>query len=68
MSWGGDVNAGCALGSCFSIGSINKENNAAISKEVMEALQPYGIDPAKFYIEFKDVAGENTGYKGSTFF
>jgi hypothetical protein len=38
-----------------------------ISKEVMELLEPYGINPSQFYIEFKDVSAQNTGYKGSTF-
>ena len=51
-----------------SIGSINKQVNERISKEVAALLaQSLGIPGERIYISFSDVKGANWGWNGSTF-
>ena len=52
-----------------SLGAINPKNNANVCKGVSALLAeaPYGIKSNRIYVEFRDVAGSNMGYDGSTF-
>ena len=51
-----------------SIGSINKQVNGRISKEVAALLgNSLGIPGERIYISFNDVNGANWGWNGSTF-
>jgi len=66
MIWGGD-NTPCALGCCYSLGAINQDNNAAVTKEITALLADYAVPANKIYINFFDVPAANIGYNGATF-
>ena len=57
----------CALGVVYSLGSINKENNGALTKAVTEILEPFGIADSRIYVNFFDLPRENVGWKKATF-
>lgn len=51
-----------------SIGSINKQVNGRISKEVAALLgKTLGIPGDRVYISFNDAVGANWGWNGATF-
>ena len=50
-----------------SIGSINKQVNGKISKDVAALLgESLGIADDRIFISFTDVSGSNWGWKGAT--
>eukprot|EP00808_Paulinella_micropora_P022029 g56251.t1 len=57
----------CALGTMCSIGSINQDNNAALSQAVANILGAYQISSDRIYINFFDVPRENCGWSGGKF-
>mmetsp|Transcript_85752 Transcript_85752/g.142122 ORF Transcript_85752/g.142122 Transcript_85752/m.142122 type:complete len:195 (-) Transcript_85752:117-701(-) len=63
----GGTDAPAAIGNCWSLGSINKENNGALTKQVSDLLADFGVTPDRIYINFFDMARENLGYNGATF-
>mmetsp|Transcript_20296 Transcript_20296/g.40521 ORF Transcript_20296/g.40521 Transcript_20296/m.40521 type:complete len:168 (+) Transcript_20296:68-571(+) len=56
-----------ALGVVYSLGSISKENNGGLTKDVSELMEPFGVDAARIYINFFDLPRENVGWSGKTF-
>lgn len=66
MIWGGE-DTPCALGSLYSLGSINLENNKKVMVEMTKLLGAFGVAPNRMYINFFDVPRENMGYNGATF-
>lgn len=66
MIFGGST-APLALGCVYSLGSINKANNGALTKGVTDVLEKYGVDEGRMYISFFDVPRENMGWKRATF-
>jgi phenylpyruvate tautomerase len=68
-----DISMGGATGPAAfldvrSIGSINKQVNGKISKEVAALLDQFlGISGERIYISFNDVTGANWGWNGKTF-
>mmetsp|Transcript_18106 Transcript_18106/g.41232 ORF Transcript_18106/g.41232 Transcript_18106/m.41232 type:complete len:98 (+) Transcript_18106:363-656(+) len=63
----GGSDAPTALGCVYSLGSINKDNNGAVTKDITEILEPFGIDCGRIYINFFDVPRENVGWNKKTF-
>jgi phenylpyruvate tautomerase len=66
MIWGGE-NTPCALGSLYSLGAINMENNKKVTAEITKLLSEFNVPANKMYINFFDVPRENCGYNGATF-
>mmetsp|Transcript_26002 Transcript_26002/g.72629 ORF Transcript_26002/g.72629 Transcript_26002/m.72629 type:complete len:246 (+) Transcript_26002:58-795(+) len=64
--WGGSDDK-CALCTVYSLGSINLENNKALTVKVTELLAEYEVPPNRIYVNFFDVPRENCGYNGATF-
>ncbi|CAE7611819.1 unnamed protein product [Symbiodinium pilosum] len=64
--WGGS-DAPCALCKVISLGSINKENNGALTKKVSELLAEFDVPPNRIYVNFFDLERQNVGYNGATF-
>mmetsp|Transcript_17357 Transcript_17357/g.43859 ORF Transcript_17357/g.43859 Transcript_17357/m.43859 type:complete len:190 (+) Transcript_17357:141-710(+) len=64
--WGGEE-APCALACCYSLGAINQDNNAAVTKEITALLKEFDVAPNKIYINFFDVPAGNIGYNSATF-
>ena len=55
----GGTDASCAHGTLTSIGGLGP-NNAALSAAISAVLQAkLGVPPARFYLAFNDVAGNN---------
>lgn len=63
----GGSDAPTALGCLYSIGSIEKESNGAITADVSDALEPYGVSADRIYINFFDVPRANVGWSRKTF-
>jgi phenylpyruvate tautomerase len=57
----------CALANMNSIGAIAMESNGAITKDVTELLEPFGLDAARIYINFFDLPRANVGWNKRTF-
>ena len=57
----------CALATLTSLGSINRENNEALSSALAEALGEFGVANDRYYLNCFDVPRENCGFKGKTF-
>ena len=66
MIFGGS-DAPLALGCMYSIGSIAKESNGAITSAVTDALEPFGVAADRIYINFFDVPRANCGWNRQTF-
>ena len=66
MIFGGS-DAPLALGCLYSIGSIAKESNGAITSSVTDALESFGITADRIYINFFDVPRANCGWNRQTF-
>ena len=67
MSFGGTTDP-CAVGCVYSIGSINQENNAALTAAISELLEQHGgVTNNRIYINFFDVPRANCGWSGRTF-
>ena len=64
--WGGS-DAPCALCKVISLGSINKENNGALTKKVSELLKEFDVPANRIYVNFFDLERQNVGYNGATF-
>ena len=64
--WGGS-DAPCALCKVISLGSINKENNGALTKKVSELLAAFDVPADRIYVNFFDLERQNVGYNGATF-
>ena len=64
--WGGSE-APCALCKVISLGSINKENNGALTKQVSELLAEFDVPANRIYVNFFDLERQNVGYNGATF-
>ena len=64
----GGSSAKAAFVEVRSIGGINPENNAAISKAICDLLSDkLDIDPARVYINFFDMMKSDWGWNGATF-
>ena len=51
-----------------SIGSLNKDVNAKISRQICDLLQKeLKIDPLNVFLNFTDVPAQNWGWSGATF-
>ena len=67
MIWGGDA-APCALCNVASLGSINYENNTALSGAITSLMGEFDVAPSRMYTNFWDIGPrENCGYNGVTF-
>jgi len=66
MMWGGE-DTPCALGSLYSLGAINLENNQKVMTEITMLMGKFDVAPNKMYVNFFDVPRENIGYNGATF-
>eukprot|EP00586_Coscinodiscus_wailesii_P016823 CAMPEP_0172507592 /NCGR_PEP_ID=MMETSP1066-20121228/204922_1 /TAXON_ID=671091 /ORGANISM="Coscinodiscus wailesii, Strain CCMP2513" /LENGTH=129 /DNA_ID=CAMNT_0013285185 /DNA_START=175 /DNA_END=564 /DNA_ORIENTATION=+ len=66
MIFGGS-DAPTALGIYCSLGSISKEINGGITKDVTEILEPFGLTQDRIYINFFDVERSNCGWNKKTF-
>eukprot|EP00933_Yihiella_yeosuensis_P074206 TRINITY_DN83038_c0_g1_i1.p1 TRINITY_DN83038_c0_g1~~TRINITY_DN83038_c0_g1_i1.p1 ORF type:complete len:249 (+),score=55.54 TRINITY_DN83038_c0_g1_i1:61-807(+) len=64
--WGGSDDP-CALCKVFSLGSINLENNKALTVEVTNLLSEFNVPANRIYVNFFDLPRENVGYNGATF-
>ncbi len=64
--WGGSE-APCALCKVISLGSINKENNGALTKEISALLAEFDVPANRIYVNFFDLERQNVGYNGATF-
>ena len=47
--WAGEETP-CALGVVCSIGSINQENNAALTAAISELIEPFGVSSDRIYL------------------
>ena len=63
----GGSDAPTALAGLYSIGSIAMEANGAITKDVTDLLEPFGLDEDRIYINFFDVPRANVGWSRRTF-
>ena len=63
----GGSDAPTALGNLYSIGAIGKESNGAITKDVTDLLEPFGLAEDRIYINFFDVPRANVGWSRRTF-
>jgi phenylpyruvate tautomerase PptA (4-oxalocrotonate tautomerase family) len=50
-----------------SIGAINKDVNAALSKQICELFAKEGVDPEYIDVNFMDVPPQNWGKSTGTF-
>ncbi|CAK0809518.1 unnamed protein product [Prorocentrum cordatum] len=64
--WGGSADP-CALCKVISLGSINLENNKALTVEVSKLLDEFGVPANRIYVNFFDLERQNVGYNGATF-
>jgi len=64
--WGGS-DAPCALCKVISLGSINKENNGALTKAISALLADFDVPANRIYVNFFDLERQNVGYNGATF-
>ena len=68
MSFGGVSELPAAFLYLSSLGHINPETNAAVSKEIAHVLnEELGVPKDRYYINFYDSPRANTGYDGATF-
>ena len=63
----GGSDAPTALACLYSIGAIAQESNGKITAAVSDLLEPFGVDPARIYINFFDVPRANVGWSRRTF-
>ena len=56
-----------ALGTLCSIGSIAMESNGALTKDVTDLLEPFGVAENRIYINFFDMPRANVGWSRRTF-
>lgn len=66
LIWGGSE-APCALCKVISLGSINLENNRALTQEVSALLAEFDVPQNRIYVNFFDMERQNVGYNGATF-
>mmetsp|Transcript_113451 Transcript_113451/g.293792 ORF Transcript_113451/g.293792 Transcript_113451/m.293792 type:complete len:235 (-) Transcript_113451:176-880(-) len=64
--WGGSDDP-CALCKVISLGSINLENNKALTIEVSKLLAEFQVPQNRIYVNFFDLERQNVGYNGATF-
>jgi len=64
--WGGS-DSPCALCKVFSLGSINLENNRALTQEISGLLADFDVPANRIYVNFFDLERQNVGYNGATF-
>lgn len=63
----GGSDAPTALGCLYSIGAIEKVSNGQTTSSVADALEPFGVDAARIYINFFDMPRANVGWSRKTF-
>mmetsp|Transcript_10547 Transcript_10547/g.12758 ORF Transcript_10547/g.12758 Transcript_10547/m.12758 type:complete len:92 (-) Transcript_10547:13-288(-) len=51
----------------ISLGSINKENNGALTKAISALLAEFDVPANRIYVNFFDLERQNVGYNGATF-
>jgi phenylpyruvate tautomerase len=56
-----------ALGCLYSIGAIAQESNGAITSDVTDLLQDFGVEENRIYINFFDMPRANVGWSRRTF-
>ena len=56
MIWAGEETP-CALGTVCSIGSINQENNAALTAAISELIEPFGVSSDRMYLNVRPAMG-----------
>jgi phenylpyruvate tautomerase len=66
MIFGGS-DAPAALACMYSIGAIAQDSNGAITSDVTDLLEPFGILQDRIYINFFDVPRANVGWSRRTF-
>ena len=66
MIFGGS-DAPTALGCMYSLGAISQTSNGAITSDVTDLLEPFGITEDRIYINFFDVPRANIGWCRRTF-
>jgi len=59
--------APAAIGCVYSLGSINKENNGALTAAISDLLAVHDVPNNRIYLNFFDVPRENCGWSGRTF-
>lgn len=57
----------CALGIMGSIGAIAMESNGAITSDVTDLLEEFGVKESRIYINFFDLPRANVGWSRRTF-
>jgi len=63
----GGSGAPCALACMYSIGAIGQNTNGAITRKITDALEPFGVDEERIYINFFDMERANVGWRRQTF-
>jgi phenylpyruvate tautomerase PptA (4-oxalocrotonate tautomerase family) len=66
MTRGGNP-SDCVFVEVRSIGAINKDVNAALSKQICELFAKEGVDPEYIDVNFMDVPPQNWGKSTGTF-
>mmetsp|Transcript_10763 Transcript_10763/g.15849 ORF Transcript_10763/g.15849 Transcript_10763/m.15849 type:complete len:175 (-) Transcript_10763:26-550(-) len=56
-----------ALGCMYSLGAIAQESNGAITSDVTDLLEPFGLAENRIYINFFDMPRANVGWSRRTF-
>jgi phenylpyruvate tautomerase len=51
----------------YSIGSISQQSNGAITNDITNLLEPFGLAENRIYINFFDVPRANVGWSRRTF-
>lgn len=63
----GGTDEPCALGIMGSIGSIAMDSNGAITSDVTDLLEGFGVKESRIYINFFDLPRANVGWSRRTF-
>lgn len=63
----GGTDEPCAIGILGSIGGIAKESNGAITSDVTDLLEEFGVKESRLYINFFDMDRANVGWSRRTF-
>ena len=67
VCFGGNCDDPTALGCLYSIGSISQQSNGAITNDITNLLEPFGLAENRIYINFFDVPRANVGWSRRTF-
>ena len=63
----GGTDEPCAIGIMGSIGAIAMESNGAITSDVTDLLEEFGVKESRIYIIFFDMPRANVGWSRGTF-